>query len=113
MKHTKKKVGTVQALMLLAISGTAAFGLGIRSAEDGKSVIDPIMASDSVQGDLNRDGELNNDDLTIAIEIATGIRSAEPEELKNDPNKDGAITNADALWIVDHMRNAEGKRINR
>lgn len=113
MKHTKKRVGNVQAVLLLIVSGAAAFSLGIRSAEDGRSVVDPIMASGGLQGDLDRDGTLDNDDLTIAIEVATGIRKAEPEELKNDPNKDGVLTTADALWINDHMRNEEGKRIRR
>lgn len=109
----RRRIGAVQAVLLLIVSGAAAFSLGIRSAEDGRSVVDPIMASGGLQGDLDRDGAIDNDDLTIAIEVSSGIRPAEPEELKNDPNRDGVLTNADALWIVDHMRNEEGKRIRR
>jgi len=116
MKHTharSKVVRTVPALLLVAVSGAAAFSLGIRSAEDGRTVVQTIVASDGVQGDLNRDGKLTNADATIAIEVAAGLRTATTDELTNDPNGDGVITTADALWILDHMRNEEGKRIRK
>lgn len=111
MQHTKKRVGTIQALLLVTLSGTVAFSLGIRSAEDGQSVIDPILASDSVQGDINCDGALNDKDLDLAIDITLGLEDENIECPKNDQDEDGRITKKDYLWIRDHLRNAEGKRI--
>lgn len=90
-----------------ALSVIAAFTVGIRTA--GKvEPIGPIQANEleTMAGDLNGDGLIDKADVTTALELSEGYEVATPEQLKADPNRDGAITAADAMAILDMIDSA-------
>jgi hypothetical protein len=78
----------------------SSFTVGIKTAGD----ITPIklIEAGSVDkpGDINGNGEIDIRDVIDILEISQGYRDATTEELRVDPNGDGALTVDDALWIL-------------
>lgn len=54
-------------------------------------------------GDLNGNGSLDVQDARLALELANGYRSATPEELSVDPNRDFSITIDDVFAILERL----------
>ncbi len=90
-----------------ALSVIAAFTVGLRTAGDVEP-IGPIQANEleMAAGDLNGDGTLDEADVTTALELSEGYMVATPAQLKADPNRDGVITTADALAILQMIDSA-------
>jgi|GEM_PF-1855230 len=103
-KIHKKQVGPMTALALLATSAVCAFTIGINTANKADFVNSTFADKDVIAGDFDADGELTNNDATIGVEIAGGLRPATSEELEADPIQDGHITAADILWIMDRIK---------
>jgi hypothetical protein len=90
-----------------ALSVVAAFTVGLRTAGEVEP-IGPIQANELelMAGDLNGDGVVDESDVTTALELSEGYEVATPAQLKADPNRDGAITAADAMAILDMIDSA-------
>lgn len=95
---TAKTVRTMAAGMLSVV---AAFAVGLRTAGEVETIA-PIEANELaiLAGDMNADGSVDELDVSLALELSEGYEPVTPQHLKADPNRDGAITAADALTIL-------------
>ncbi|MFH0770560.1 MAG: dockerin type I repeat-containing protein [Candidatus Peregrinibacteria bacterium] len=81
------------------------FLIGIETAGEVQPVSLIRAGSAQIEGDLTGDGSLTVHDAIRALEIAEGYEEATAHDLKTDPNGDGQITAADALWILRTIAN--------
>ncbi|MBP9750258.1 MAG: hypothetical protein KBC95_00230 [Candidatus Peribacteraceae bacterium] len=90
-----------------ALSVIAAFTVGLRTAGEVEP-IGPIQANELevMAGDLDGNGALDEADVTTALELSEGYAVATRAQLKADPNRDGAITAADAMAILQMIDSA-------
>lgn len=85
-------------LGLLCVSGS--FAVGVQTAGDVQTVAPTEATGTEVTGDMNGNGLVDEEDVTIILEIAKGYRDATPEQLRVDPNGDGRLTIDDALRLL-------------
>ena len=85
-------------LAFLCVGGS--FGMGIETAGDMKAIT-PSKANELVvPGDMNGNGRLDRDDVTIILEIVQGYRKPTQQQLLADPNGDGQLTIDDAKRLL-------------
>ena len=97
---------SLKTIVIVSGSMTVAFIIGIKTAGDVSPVVSPTMADANVlAGDMNNNGQLDTEDVRIALEIANGYRTPTPSELAADPNRDYTITSDDAMAILDTIKN--------
>lgn len=107
MKHTYSlfRRKSLRTVLTVAGSMSVAFVIGIQTAGEFQPVVSPTMADANVlAGDLNGNGQIDQEDVRIALEIAGGYRSPTPSELAADPNRDFRITADDAMTILDQLK---------
>ncbi|MDD5026273.1 MAG: hypothetical protein PHH13_02735 [Candidatus Peribacteraceae bacterium] len=78
----------------------SCFAVGIRSAGEVQPITLIEAGSADLTGDINDDGAVDLQDIRIILEIAQGYREATPEELRADPDQNGAFTVDDALRLL-------------
>ena len=101
MLHAMRSTQTLRAVGLGAFCVAVSFGFGMNMA----GTVNPFEESQAsegeiVPGDMNGDGLVNSRDAVVILEIVRGYRSAQPEELRRDPNGDGRIELDDALRVL-------------
>lgn len=108
MKHKYSIFGkkSWKTISIIVTSVTAAFILGIQTAGDFRPVDSTQADGTVVTGDFNANGHLDVQDARIALEIASGYRTALPSELAVDTNRDYSITVEDVLWILEQLERA-------
>ncbi|MDD5102966.1 MAG: dockerin type I repeat-containing protein [Candidatus Peribacteraceae bacterium] len=92
-----------QLLRVLLFSGicvTASFLIGIQSAGEVQPIALIEAGSVSETGDLTGDGRVDMQDVITILEVVQGYAQATPDQLRADPNGDGALTIDDALRIL-------------
>lgn len=81
----------------------ASFVLGLISIEH----VTPAQLIEAgglpATGDIDGNGTLDSNDVTLILEIVQGYREATPSQLKADPNADGVLTLDDALRILSRI----------
>jgi hypothetical protein len=81
-----------------------AFAVGIVTSNNVKPAVEQTRAGgETLEGDMNGNGNLDPDDAKIALELAQGYRTPTPQELAADPNHDYKITQDDAMLILDKL----------
>lgn len=89
-----------RALVIVLGSMTLAFIVGIQTAGEVQPIVGATKAGGTVvQGDLNRNGIIDENDAQLALQIARAERTPLPQELAADPNEDYAITMDDVRLI--------------
>lgn len=96
--------GALIAIGVLCI--TASFAAGVRTSGSVQTVHTTEATDIIIAGDVTQDQVVDVRDALLILEIAQGYRSAEPEELKRDPNGDGQLTVADAMRILSDLADA-------
>lgn len=90
----------LQALLIGASCIASSFAIGIQTASDVHPISLIEAGSSTVRGDLNGNGEIDERDVILVLEIAEGYTEATPEQLRADPNGDGQLTVDDALRLL-------------
>ncbi len=98
--HTRKRKLSPHLLAMGLLSVVGSFALGISTSGDIQTVQHSSATETILAGDLTADGEINNKDVIVILEIAEGYRPATPRELQADPNGNGRITVDDALRLL-------------
>ena len=101
-KHTPPPTLTsiVSMTILAVLCVTGSFAVGIETAGDMKAVA-PLQANDEViPGDMNGNGSIDGEDVTIILEIAKGQRAPTVEQLQADPSGDRFLTVEDAMQLL-------------
>ena len=93
----------LQVMTLAVTAVVASFSLGIQSAGDVQPISLIEAGSVSTRGDMDGDGVVDLEDVTFILEVSQGYRTASPEQLRNDPNQDGALTVDDALSLLSSL----------
>lgn len=98
-KPLKQRTITLVLTTLFAVSGS--FALGLQTTGDIETIA-PTEASGTLPrlGDMNQDGQVDAADVLIVLDIATGRRTATPDELLTDPDGDGRLTVEDARLLL-------------
>lgn len=94
---------TIGILTLGCASIASSFGLGIYTTGSVQPVSLIEAGSMEIRGDLNRNGQIDLEDVRLILEVAEGYRSATIEELKADPNDDGVLTVDDAISLLSQI----------
>lgn len=90
-------------LVMTAMLGVvASFGAGMRLSADVQTV-PATSAQDTVLGDMDQSGDVNQVDVEILLQIAQGNREATAEQLRADPNQDGKLTVEDAMRLLKEL----------
>lgn len=93
----------MRALLFSGICVAASFLIGIQSAGEVQPIALIEAGSVSQMGDLTGDGSTDVQDVITILEVVQGYVQATPDQLKADPNGDGALTIDDALRILRSM----------
>lgn len=98
---TPKNSRNILTFSVLAVGFIAtSFALGTQTS----STVQPFTlieaGGNTVTGDLNNDGETNNADVILALEMVAGYKPVTPEAYEADPNHDGRITIDDAIELL-------------
>ena len=98
-KVTRQRTIGMAALGLLCM--ISAFGLGIHSAGDVRTIA-PLEANGIIQqGDVNLDGVVNMNDVILILATVQGEAPAPTaQQLQADPDGDGHFTVKDALSLL-------------
>lgn len=78
---------------------TGSFAIGIQSAGDMKAIA-PLQAGTETAGDMNDNGRIDQEDVTIILEIVKGYRTPTPLQLRRDPSGDGRLDLDDAMRLL-------------
>ncbi len=90
----------VYVLPLTLLAVVASFAIGLQTAGDVRT-IQLSSATDNIHaGDMNADGSVDINDVTIILEVSQGYRTASVAELEADPNGNGELTVDDALRVL-------------
>ncbi|MBI5156329.1 hypothetical protein HZA45_03595 [Candidatus Peregrinibacteria bacterium] len=101
-KHTPPPtLASIVSMTILAVlCVTGSFAVGIETAGEMKAVA-PLQANAGlVAGDMNGNGRIDEEDVTIILEIAKGQRAPTPEQLQADPSGDRFLTVEDAMHLL-------------
>jgi len=102
----RKKIRTivsrkVAGTLSLAVACVASsFALGMHSAGNVQPVTLIEAGSSQQRGDINGDGIVDLADVALILEISQGYAEATVDQVKADPNEDGALTVDDAIAVI-------------
>lgn len=85
------------------VTSIVFFGMGVRSAHEIQTVGSLRAADAAMTGDLSGDGTVTIADALIALDIIQDYAPATPQQRKDDPNGDGAITIQDLRSILHYI----------
>lgn len=91
----------LMVLGMLAI--VSSFTIGIKTANDVKTVSSMEASGTRLSEDINDDGRIDARDAIAILEIVRGYKQATPDELRADPNNDGQLTIDDAIRILNDI----------
>jgi hypothetical protein len=84
---------------LALVAAAASFGIGVQTSNQLRT-IQGSAATEAPRGDVTGDGNVDERDAAVILEIAQGYRKATPAELAADPNSNGQLTVDDAIRVL-------------
>ena len=94
---SRKMAGTLSLTIACVVS---SFALGMHSAGNVQPVTLIEAGSSQQRGDIDGDGIIDLADVALILEISQGYTKATVDQIKADPNEDGALTVDDALSVI-------------
>lgn len=90
----------VRMLAIGAACIVSSFAIGMQTAGDVQPVSLIEAGGTTLAGDVDGSGVVDLLDVRLILEVAQGYASATSDQLRADPNGDGALTVDDALRIL-------------
>ncbi len=87
-------------VILAVLCITGSFAVGVQTAGDMKAITATEAGGTELAGDMNGNGRIDEDDVSIILEVVKGYRDPTPEMLRKDPNGDGRLTVDDAMRLL-------------
>ena len=99
-KSSQRRLARVHVIALGVLCIIAAFGIGISTSGDFRTIGALEAGNPLGDGDMNGDGTTNLYDVIRILEIVHGYHEPVAQDLRGDPNGDGTITIDDALQLL-------------
>lgn len=96
-----QKARSILTFSVIALGCVAtSFAIGTQTAGEIQPFTLIEAGGNTLQGDLNNDGNTDLQDIELALEMVAGYKPVTPEAYEADPNHDGRITIDDAIALI-------------